>query len=560
MAKFVIECPECGRYAQAKTGFFARKRIDCACGNVINVRTDKLSSRVCPHCGNSVVFDQRKGDKALCPVCQEPINTVALQAQNVEFTCQQCGVALTVPKGTATYACPVCDHVNDVTERVKLAKIKSDGQASIIAYEGDDETLVWKHPVENFNYGSQLVVRESQEAIFLRDGHATAPLKAGRYALETQQLPQLQELVKHTPVPGGTFQSEVYFVNMATQMAVKWGTDTKVGLFDPMTGMHAEIGASGEFNIRIADSRKFLLKVVGTSGGFRQEQLMGSNGKGYFRSMVMTRVKSYLAAAIKEKNISVLELDERLMELSEALREQINPGLAEYGLEMSEFFVARVLTPDTPEFKAAKKQFAARYLGNNQAQLRREISTANAQTDAQLKIIQAQADAEVQRLKAAAEADSYRMKAHAEADEMRMKGYSYRDETARQVSLEAMQNGITGNGATGVLGDMASIGMSMGVMSGVMDMTREAVSQSMGGGSGWDCVCGHKGVTSNFCPDCGKPKPAAGWSCACGQQGITSNFCPNCGTKKPDPVWNCPNCGQQEVRSNFCPNCGFRKP
>ena len=56
MPKFVIECPNCGRYAEAKTGFFARKKIDCSCGYTIDVRTDKLSSRTCPHCSNNVVF------------------------------------------------------------------------------------------------------------------------------------------------------------------------------------------------------------------------------------------------------------------------------------------------------------------------------------------------------------------------------------------------------------------------------------------------------------------------------------------------------------------------
>ena len=57
MSKFVIECPNCGKFAEAKTGFFARKKIDCACGYTINVRTDKLAGRECPHCGNMVVFD-----------------------------------------------------------------------------------------------------------------------------------------------------------------------------------------------------------------------------------------------------------------------------------------------------------------------------------------------------------------------------------------------------------------------------------------------------------------------------------------------------------------------
>lgn len=106
MSKFVIECPNCGKYAEARTGFFARKKIDCACGYTINVRTDKLAGRECPHCGNMVVFDQSKGEKALCPVCHEPINTLAEQSNTVEFSCAQCGIRLRTSKAAATYTCP----------------------------------------------------------------------------------------------------------------------------------------------------------------------------------------------------------------------------------------------------------------------------------------------------------------------------------------------------------------------------------------------------------------------------------------------------------------------
>ena len=105
MSKFVIECPNCGKFAEAKTGFFARKHVDCACGYTIHVKIDKLASRVCPHCGNNVVFDQSKGDKAKCPVCGEPINTMAEQSKAIEFSCAQCGVRLNTAKSAATYIC-----------------------------------------------------------------------------------------------------------------------------------------------------------------------------------------------------------------------------------------------------------------------------------------------------------------------------------------------------------------------------------------------------------------------------------------------------------------------
>ena len=397
MAKFVIECPRCGKYVEAKTGFFARKKIDCTCGYTINVRTDKMASRACPHCGNTVVFDQAKGADAKCPVCGEAINTMAEQTKAVEFSCRQCGVRLRVTRGAEKYICPVCDFENDVAERLKTEQIRQDGLASIIKYEGSGDTLVWKHPIEDFNLGSQLIVHESQEAIFFRDGQALDTFGAGRYTLETQQLPLLEKLYKLPTDTEGTFHSEVYFVNMATQMGIKWGTDSKVRLFDPTSGLHVELGASGEFNIRVVNARKLLLRVVGTTSMLRQDDLLGG-GKGFFRAMVMTQVKSYLASAIREKSISVLEIDERLMELSEALREKINPYLAEYGMELAEFFVSRVVTPDDdPNFRKMKEQFAEQYLSVRQEQIRqREAEAAarrkavEAQTAAQMKIIGAQ--------------------------------------------------------------------------------------------------------------------------------------------------------------------------
>ena len=587
MAKFVIECPRCGKYVEAKTGFFARKKIDCACGYTINVRTEKMASRTCPHCGNNVVFDQSKGADARCPVCGEAINTMAEQTKAVEFSCRQCGVRLRVSRGAERYTCPVCDFENDVAERLKAEQIRQDGLASIIKYEGDGETLVWKHPIEDFNLGSQLIVHESQEAIFFRDGQALDAFGAGRYTLETQQLPMLEKLYKLPTDTEGTFHSEVYFINMATQMGVKWGTDSKVRLFDPTSGLHVELGASGEFNIRVVNARKLLLRVVGTTANLRQEDLLGG-GRGFFRAMVMTQVKSYLAAAIRENNISVLEIDERLMELSEALRDRINPRLAEYGLEMAEFFVSRVVTPDDdPNFRRMKEQFAEQYLGVRQEEIRRREAEAaarrkavEAQTAAQMKIIGAQGEAEALKIQKQAEAEAYRMQAAAEAEEMRMKGYTYQQETARKVGMEAMQHGITGNGGgvAGGLGDLAGLGVTLGAMGSVVGMTKDALNpvmdaaaqmgRAVGGAiapDGWDCPdCGQKGIASNFCPNCGhkRPAPDMGWTCPdCGQKGIASNFCPNCGHKRPAPDagWTCPDCGQKGIVSNFCPNCGKKR-
>lgn len=176
-----------------------------------------------------------------------------------------------------------------------------------------------------------------------------------------------------------------------------------------------------------------------------------------------------------------------------------------------------------------------------------------------------------------AEADAYRMKAEAEAAEMRMKGYTYQQETSRQVGMEAMKNGIS-SGAAGALGDVAGMGVALGAMSGVINMTRDAMNPLMqdtaaAGAAAvtpdtWDCSCGAKGITGKFCPECGtkRPQPVANtWTCPeCGQTGLTTKFCPECGTPRPAPklplTWDCPACGAKGNSGKFCSECGTKRP
>ena len=227
---------------------------------------------------------------------------------------------------------------------------------------------------------------------------------------------------------------------------------------------------------------------------------------------------------------------------------------------MPEFYITCILTPDDdPNFKRLKQQFADKTLKVREEEIRKveaeaaqERKIVEAQTSAQLKMVSAKADAETIKMHAEAEAQAYRMQAQAEAEAMRMKGFSYQQETARQVSLEAMKNGITGNGGTNGVGDLAGIGMTLGAMGGVINMTKEAIAPIMENGNAtgnvigetvnnlgldsWNCSCGVSGIRSKFCPECGAKRPVSNtlWECKCGQKGIVSKFCPECGSKRQD--------------------------
>lgn len=361
-------------------------------------------------------------------------------------------------------------------------------------------------------------------------------------------------------------------------MGIKWGTDSKVRLFDPMTGMHVELGASGEFSIRVTNSRKLLLKLVGTTDGLTQDQILGSNGKGLFRSLVMTQVKSYLAAAIRESAISILEIDERLLDLSEALRQRINPKLTEYGLEMPEFYISRVVTPDDdPNFRRMKEQFTQQYLNVRDEQIRKNIAVAEAerkaveaQTAAQMKIIGAQGDAEVIKIKAQAEAEAYKAQAFAEAAEMQAKGYNQKDvfQTDVQKAYAGALGQMGANGGGGGLGEVAGLGVTLGAMGGVIGMTKEAMSPMFGqqaapaAPTGWSCTCGQTNIQSKFCPECGakKPEPKQGWDCPnCGEKTFSASSAPSAAARSRRKPGLARNAAQRESKQNSAPNAAIRE-
>ena len=409
-------------------------------------------------------------------------------------------------------------------------QIKREGLVSIIKYDGDNETLVWKHPAEDFKMGTQLIVHESQEAVFFKDGRALDVFGPGRYTLETQRLPLLDRFFKLPSDTEKTFHSEIYYINTATQMGIKWGTDSKIRLLEPVSGIPIEIGACGEFNVRVDNSRRLLSKVVGTASDFDQGKLFGENEeKGYFRSLVITQVKSSLAQIIKEENINILEIDAEFLRLSDILRTRINGMFEEYGLAVPDFFINRVITPDEdPNYRRMKEQYAQQYLLIKQEEIKRreaevaaERKAVEAQTEVRLKVIEAQGSAEILKIQKNAEAEGYKMQAAAEAAEMQMKGYTYQQETSRMVGMEAMKNGI-GNGAGGasVLGDLAGLGVGLGAMSGVMNMTKDALSP-----------LAEQGVQMGQTME-GVLKTA--WNCSCGQVGNIGNFCSNCGNKRSE--------------------------
>ncbi len=386
----------------------------------------------------------------------------------------------------------------------------------VIKYEGDNRTFIQKYPCEDFNTGSQLIVHESQEAVFFRDGKALESFGAGRHTLETQNMPRLKD--HFNAIAGGksVFHAEVYFINLTTQLGVKWGTDSKIRMFDPISGLHLELGACGTFNIKVIDGRKLLLKVVGATSGFTQDNVFGttSSATNYFRGMIVAKVKSNLARAIRENDINVLEVDEHTDELADILKNEINNVLDDYGMYVPEFFITNVLTPDDdPNYARLKEQHAERYLRVQQQRIKEAeavAATKRAEAEAQLKLAVAKGDAyaeaEAKKILAGAEAEEIRLKGFAEAEVLRAKGGDYHSETARIVGKAAAENESSGAGgsiASGIVQTGVGLGVGVSVAKEVAATIKDTVSAS----ATWDCpACGQKNLSGNFCPNCGRKR------------------------------------------------------
>lgn len=384
--------------------------------------------------------------------------------------------------------------------------------AEIIKYEGDNSTFVWKHPCEDFNTTTQLIVHESQETIFFMNGQALDLFGPGRYTLETQNIPLLRKFA-NIPTGGKTpFHCEVYFINKTEQMAIRWGTDSKVQYIEPTYKFPLSIGASGEMALSVNDSRKLLIKLVGTETVLERNQLVA-----FFRAFLMTRVKTYIAQEMKTSAINIFEIDENLENFSKALQNRLCQDFDEYGVTLNRFFVTTIVKPDgDSQYEKFKELHFRQYADIAEAKLKQQTDIIHAQTEAQKTVIDSQA----------------------QATKRAQEGYTYQQERGFDVAQTA-----AGNEA---VGEFANMGIGLGMISGVSGTVGGIV-----GGAVNDAFAGMnvpQQTTAQqpnaFCDNCGAAlTPGAAFCDECGAPQTSPDVCSKCGFKFIKPGKFCPKCG-----------------
>lgn len=366
----------------------------------------------------------------------------------------------------------------------------------VVKYNGGPDVFAWKYPCEELGTWTQLIVNESQQAVLFKGGKALDVFEAGRHTLETANIPLLRELI-NLPFGGRSpFTAEVWYINKAYNLDVKWGTPSPIQIQDPKYGIFAPVRSNGGFGIRIEDAKKFLVKLVGTLPVFDQTSI-----NKYFRSLYITRVKDAISTYLVQKQVSILEINAYLDELSDYMAQRLQPTMSEYGIRLVNFFVNEISVPeDDPAVIKLKEALSKR---------------------AEMDII----------------------------------GYSYQQERSFNTLEGAAKN--PGTGAAPLMGAGLGLGMGLGMGPGMGKSFGAMVGQIQLDNQAAEDVCpgcqAKVAADAKFCPQCGQKLGAV---CPeCGEK-VTpdAKFCAQCGAALGK---KCEKCGAAvEGNAKFCPECG----
>ena len=201
-----------------------------------------------------------------------------------------------------------------------------------------DDTLMWRFPAEDqeIQTGATLVVRESQQALFVDEGKTADLFGAGTHLLTTQTLPLLTNLKNWDKLFASPFKSDVYFFNLRQQLGRRWGTAQPVTVRDSEFGV-VQLRAFGMYDYRISDPAKLFSEVTGVVAQYSREALDEP-----LRNVVMTR----LASVFGSSGIAFLDMAANQVLLSQKMAELLAPDFARLGLTLERFSVESITLPE----------------------------------------------------------------------------------------------------------------------------------------------------------------------------------------------------------------------
>ncbi len=229
------------------------------------------------------------------------------------------------------------------------------------------DTMLYRFPVagQEIKNGAQLIVRESQAAVFVFEGQAADTFAPGRYTIDGGNTPILSKLGAWKYGFNSPFKSEVYFVNTKQFTDLKWGTANPIMLRDADFGI-VRLRAFGAYAMRVVDPQQFIREITGTNADFQTGDIEGQ---------LKRKIVSSFSDSLGEMKIAALDLAAHYEELGETLRAKINEDFKSYGIEVTKFYVENISLPEEVE-KAIDKRSSMGAIGNAEQYMKFQAADA----------------------------------------------------------------------------------------------------------------------------------------------------------------------------------------
>jgi len=213
--------------------------------------------------------------------------------------------------------------------------------------DDSSNTLLYRFPVKDqeIKNGAQLIVRESQAAVFVHEGQIADQFPPGRYTIDGGNTPILSKLGAWKYGFNSPFKAEVYFVNTKQFTDLKWGTPNPIMMRDADFGM-VRLRAFGIYSIRVADPQALIKEVAGTNARFITEDIEGQ--------LKRTLVGGF-SDALAESKIAALDLASNYDELAKFTRFKLNDEVKTFGLELTKFVIENISLPQEVEAAMDKR-------------------------------------------------------------------------------------------------------------------------------------------------------------------------------------------------------------